>query len=1150
MKMKKIVSLTLASAMVVAPTAQALAATVYVGEVGFDLNEIPNNDEYKDSFTDYMIENLTDGVYVDLDDNGEAVDVNAFANSGSEDLIEYETANQVAYEGNLWDGEGTPGEETPAVEELTIESVEALKVNTLEVTFNEAVDTADVTLSVKKGTSSVAAAAPVWNADKTVATITTTAKMTNGEYTVTATSAEALAADEDYVAPTAMTEIVNQYIKEIKVLNDTALTNADSTRAYIYYDVLDQYGESLRTSTSIEWSFSAQKVSDDRANGILTLKKDVAGNATFNYSEQVYVTGVYTKTGVTVTSTVSVGAKQALNGVEVAGFVKKGTAEIVKTLPSAFKAGTYYMVYNVTDQNGSPMTASDPLASNDVTFISDNVLVIKELTTSVTYPETTLTIDGTDYNAVFVTPGISVSNGGEVNITAISNKTGNKVDFNTVVGEDQILTSFTMLAPTTMIADGEAVEVPFEALDQNGEVITNFTTLAKQASFNKLTFTTSAGSVVLYENSDGTATLVYSDDSMGWDSTQALDGIDRTISITSVVVGGTTSSQLLYVQDKARPEAISTIEMDNVIVERGSDTIALTDIEFLDQYGRNMSGSWRNKDGTSYDGQWWNVNRGYRYDNGFFAAATAGKFVGNADYTGFDFMVRATFNGTDGFFENDGVSLTTGLEIEVSTSKDLVLTAENDVVGAALAGFAIKYEIVKTTTDLSAAEATSTAKSEALAIVDIKSVKNYAVADMDKFYVQTKKSSDLTGDTGTALDATTIVAQIPTTDIIGDGIADSTNYEQTVSVSGTYNGQTVSVPSDYLLLSAGKLATASYADNANDVGDSVIVAARTNEVLQVETAVVKSDDVVTTAGNYSVIVTATGMSNSPKTVGVDVVLDDTASMIADKVRAALAADSDVKAFFNVSGLGTNVTITKKTAAANIADVNIDLADDVATTAVGVTEISTSSNVTDGSIADGYTLKWSDFYDASTARYNRKDGADTVKVTVVDLADNNAVIDTVSKAVTIGDATAVAAAINGAETLTGIPANTTINSPAIGSGLIGGSDYSWGTKYYVEDQYGVALTGATATYKVSAIVENADGYAENNFSVTGNDTATVTITGAERGDTFTLTMKSGGVSIDIPVTVTADDNANITDGTNNYQLLINNYLELQRQAGLN
>lgn len=116
----------------------------------------------------------------------------------------------------------------------------------------------------------------------------------------------------------------------------------------------------------------------------------------------------------------------------------------------------------------------------------------------------------------------------------------------------------------------------------------------------------------------------------------------------------------------------------------------------------------------------------------------------------------------------------------------------------------------------------------------------------------------------------------------------------------------------------------------------------TSGVLQVETAVVVGT--ITTAGNMEVIVTAAGMTGSPKTINVAVAEDDDASAVASKICAALAADEDVSAMFTIGGSGANVVLTAIKSAANDATLNIAVDNG---TAAGLTPDATSNNTTSG-----------------------------------------------------------------------------------------------------------------------------------------------------------------------------------------------------------
>lgn len=111
---------------------------------------------------------------------------------------------------------------------------------------------------------------------------------------------------------------------------------------------------------------------------------------------------------------------------------------------------------------------------------------------------------------------------------------------------------------------------------------------------------------------------------------------------------------------------------------------------------------------------------------------------------------------------------------------------------------------------------------------------------------------------------------------------------------------------------------------------------------QVETATVAGT--ITGDGDVSVVVTAAGMTGSPKTIPVAVVNGDSAATVAGKIRAALGADADVTAMFAVSGAGVSVVLTRLIAAANDATLNVALSTGTAT---GLTAAPTSANTTAG-----------------------------------------------------------------------------------------------------------------------------------------------------------------------------------------------------------
>lgn len=100
------------------------------------------------------------------------------------------------------------------------------------------------------------------------------------------------------------------------------------------------------------------------------------------------------------------------------------------------------------------------------------------------------------------------------------------------------------------------------------------------------------------------------------------------------------------------------------------------------------------------------------------------------------------------------------------------------------------------------------------------------------------------------------------------------------------------------------------------------------------------------AGDAEIVVTADGMSNSPKTVTFAVANNDTASQVAGKAITALQGDGDVSAWFTIGGTGANIVMTAILAAVNDPTMNAASDNDTCT---GLTAQPTSASTTSGNV---------------------------------------------------------------------------------------------------------------------------------------------------------------------------------------------------------
>ena len=119
---------------------------------------------------------------------------------------------------------------------------------------------------------------------------------------------------------------------------------------------------------------------------------------------------------------------------------------------------------------------------------------------------------------------------------------------------------------------------------------------------------------------------------------------------------------------------------------------------------------------------------------------------------------------------------------------------------------------------------------------------------------------------------------------------------------------------------------------------------------QVETATVVGS--ITGNGNASVTVTSARISTNPTTVSVAVTTaDNTAALVAEKCRNAIALNSVVSNIFQVSGSGADIVLTERVAHANDTTLNIAIANGTCT---GLTAAPTSANTTAGDgLTNGY-----------------------------------------------------------------------------------------------------------------------------------------------------------------------------------------------------
>lgn len=319
----------------------------------------------------------------------------------------------------------------------------------LTVTFDQTVDTAKATFSVKKG-SIVIPVTTTWNDKKTVATLTYGVDFAAGDYAVTV-GGLGIAAGSDAKTVTVTPERIDTIQVDANAYRDAVTT----TTVAVTYKLLNQYGEDItKKYATTNFTVSSTKGSPSvSAQGTITVTSVADDVASFG------VTVVDKTFAKTATATVTTLAAKNLSEITL------GTP-VVKTDKTKLEAGVndYDLPYTAKDQYGNSytLTAADlskitfVSSDSDVIAVTDaNVFEVKNIDTDT---DNELTVDFKSFNGPK-----------DVTLTAIVNATGksSKVTF-TVYGSS-VADAPSLVAPTTRFGSNDtAYKVQLTVLDQYG----------------------------------------------------------------------------------------------------------------------------------------------------------------------------------------------------------------------------------------------------------------------------------------------------------------------------------------------------------------------------------------------------------------------------------------------------------------------------------------------------------------------------------------------------------------------------------------------------------------------------------------------------------------------------------------------------------
>ena len=438
------------------------------------------------------------------------------------------------------------------VEKLELKEVKAVAANKLEVAFSQAIDFSKAKIEVKRGTV-VVNATVVPSEDKMSAKLELASKLFEGDYTVSVSGLS----DE---ALTKTVSVMNEKVASIELGSTTAPAAVDKKSAKVGYKVMNQYGEDITSAplaSGIDWTASNGVTATDDNKGVLTLTA-----AEIKKGDMIALTGINASTNTVISKVITIADVAVADSL---AFDKVYHADN-KELSGSTPATEFALLVDAKDQYGTALTADQ--VNEGFIFTSSNPSV---LTLGANPAASGL---GADKKAVGLkfTAGANYAQGGKVIITAISKATGKVSQYEVNVAAAPALATFNISAPSTLVAAGETVEIPFSAVDQFGKAITKYDDINGKVKFS------SEEKLKLVKGKDGVAVLEY---------TAGAKGLD--VQVVTVPASGKVSQLSIDVKEAAYAATIESLKDVNTTVAAGGKVdVKLQNIVVKDQYGRTM----------------------------------------------------------------------------------------------------------------------------------------------------------------------------------------------------------------------------------------------------------------------------------------------------------------------------------------------------------------------------------------------------------------------------------------------------------------------------------------------------------------------------------------------------------------------------------
>ncbi|MBU3143482.1 cell wall-binding repeat-containing protein [Clostridium sp. CF012] len=461
---------------------------------------------------------------------------------------------------------------------VKVSSVSAISAKSFKVVFNKAVaDTTKTVFTVKRGTTPIVMPA-TWNAAGTEATLAYTANLAEDSYTVNVMNGTT-------DLGTSTVAITKQKVTKINVIGDTLGVAPTSTstsgtaiimnkqEGFISYEVLDQYGVNITDeslASSITWSSSIGEVVGKK--GLVTVTSYTNTVPLTQYTQTI-LTAINTDSNVSTSVNLKVSLSQGtLSDIKLNALTNVDK----KVFTNGDTFNKFYIDYTALDVSGNA-TKNFKLVDKGI-LDSDSVNGGTQIYSSdPTHVRATIVADPTDSNkAVIAVESVSLDSiyrDTPIILTAMT-RVGKSSSITINLKKAAALDKLNISLPSQEIAIGDKnVVIPFEAFDQDGNVMTKYSDIVDSD------IVTSWGGLAKSKNADGTLklTIPVVTEAMHIYQVQTKTGSHSMITVKAVA--------------EAKAEKLTIVAKE---VKRYMQIGAVKEIDFIDellvedQYGRKI----------------------------------------------------------------------------------------------------------------------------------------------------------------------------------------------------------------------------------------------------------------------------------------------------------------------------------------------------------------------------------------------------------------------------------------------------------------------------------------------------------------------------------------------------------------------------------